>query len=295
MKKAMITGSRGFVGQYLQAELEAQGYDVIGFDRAFGHDLRDFEGVRNFIDIERPDYIFHLAAQAFVGESFHNPNRTFEVNTIGSLNIMEAVRQLGLKTKIHLAGTSEEYGAGSVDEESMLEPASPYAVSKAAMDHLGQLYATAYGMPIVITRAFNHTGAGRGEMYAESAWAKQIVEIEQGRRHTLEHGNLETIRNYTDVKDIVKGYVLAVDLPSGVYNICSDTSVRMSEVLTIMTSFSDKEIPTKVNPDLYRPFDFSFQKPNCDKFKELTGWSPQIPLHETLKSLIDQWRGEYGE
>ena len=194
--RALITGQSGFVGQHLQAYLEELGDDIIGCDC----DIRNYEDLRNLLDDTRPTHIFHLAAQAAPAESFTNPRRAFEVNTIGSLNLLEAVRQLGIKPKILLAGTSEEYGNGEVDEESKLQPQNPYAISKVAMDLLAQLYTKSYGMHVVVTRAFNHTGPGRGEMYAESSFAKQIVEIENGERQYLEHGNLKSIRNYTDVE-----------------------------------------------------------------------------------------------
>lgn len=288
--RAVITGQQGFVGQYLMKQLREDSVTTYGFDMRHKQDIRHFEGVRNYLDRVRPDYIYHLAAQAFVPESFHNPRRTFEVNLMGSLNILEAVRQLGLKTKILLAGTSEEYGDGEASEDAMLEPTSPYAVSKLAMDHLGRMYAKAYGMNVVITRAFNHTGAGRGEMYAESSFAKQIVEVERGVRSVVYHGNLESIRNYTDVRDIVKAYQAAIELPSGVYNICSDQSVTMQDVLTLLISKSEAEIKTEVDPNLYRPIDFSFRPPNCDKLRELTGWKAEIPLAETAENILDWWR-----
>lgn len=206
--KALVLGSAGFVGQHLTKLLLEEGIEVKGFNLRDGQNILDYEFVRNTLDVERPDYIFHLAAQAFVPESFNNPKRAFEVNTIGSLNLLEAVRQLGIITKIHLAGTSEEYGdaqygKGKITEETLPNPLSPYAISKLAMDHLGRLYAKAYGLQVVVTRGFNHAGPGRGEMYAESSFAKKIVEVELGRAKVVEHGNLESIRNYTDVRDIV--------------------------------------------------------------------------------------------
>jgi len=285
MNKCYVTGAQhGFVGQWLVKELESAGHDVIPNQV----DIRDYEALRNELDTHRPTHIFHLAAQAFVPESFTSPQRAFEVNTIGSLNILEAVRQLGLQTNILLVGTSEEYGDGDVSEDSYLQPASPYAISKAAMDYLGQLYAKSYGMHIVVSRAFNHTGPGRGEQYAESSWAKQIVAIEQGRQELLEHGNLSSVRNYTDVRDMVRAYALAIDLPSGVYNICSDRNVTMREVLDLLIAGND--IDTRTNPSLYRPFDFSFKKPNCEKFQKLTDWKPEIPLEQTLFDLLEYWR-----
>lgn len=289
--KALITGRQGFVGHYLEVELEKSGMEVFGYDLRNGENLLDYEQLRNTLDRIRPDYIYHLAAQAFVPESFHNPKRAFEVNTLGSLNLLEAVRNLGIKTRILLAGTSEEYGDGEVTEDARLEPLSPYAISKAAMDQLGQLYVRSYGMQIVVTRAFNHTGAGRGEMYAESSFAKQIVEIELGRRRILEHGNLKAIRNYTDVRDIVRAYSKAIELPSDVYNICSDQNVSVEDVLDYLCKNTAETIDTKTNPNLYRPADFSFKPPNCNKFKELSGWSASIQLAETMRWILNDWRG----
>jgi GDP-4-dehydro-6-deoxy-D-mannose reductase len=293
--KAIVVGSEGFVGKHLTRHLEEQGWFVKAYDKAFGHDLLDYEQLRTALDVERPDAIFHLAAQAYVPESFQNPRRTFEVNTIGSLNLLEAVRQLGIKTRVHLAGTSEEYGdaqygTGKITEEALPNPLSPYAISKLAMDHLGRLYAKSYGMDVVVTRAFNHAGPGRGEMYAESAFAKQIVEVELGRRGVVQHGNLESIRNYTDVRDIVRAYVMAIDLPSGVYNICSDQNVSMQEIMDMLKTLSTKEVKTEVNPSLYRPADFSFKTPECKKFHKLTGWKPEIPLNQTMEDVLNHWR-----
>lgn len=288
--KALITGLSGFVGKHLADYLVAEGWIVHGFDIPHGQDIRDFEQIRNALDEFRPDVIFHLAAQAYVPESFTSPQRAIEVNTIGSLNILEAVKQLGIKTTIHLAGTSEEYGDGEVKEDSALQPKSPYAIAKIAMDYLGQFYAKSYGLHVVVTRAFNHTGPGRGEMYAESSWAKQIVEIELGRRDYLEHGNLESIRNYTDVRDIIRGYAQVHELPSGVYNICSNQNVTMQEVLNALTVNAKCDIPTKTNKALLRPSDFSFKKPNCKKLQELTGWKPEIKLEQTLQDILSYWR-----
>lgn len=286
MHKAFITGGKGFVGTHLGNYLEGLGWDGVNYDG----DIRNYEELRNALDTYRPTHIFHLAAQAYVPESFANPKRTFEVNTIGSLNLLEAVRQLGIKPKILLAGTSEEYGDGNVDEKSTPRPKSPYAISKLAMDYLGQLYTRSYGMHVVVTRAFNHAGPGRGEMYAESSFAKQIVNIENGTQEILEHGNLESIRNYTDVRDIVRAYRLAVELKPGVYNICSDNNVSMQWILNTLISLSPSNIQTKVNQALYRPSDFSFKEPSCEKFKELTNWRTEYNLSQTLEDILNHWR-----
>lgn len=293
--KILVTGSKGFVGKYLYELLKKQGHEVFGFNLRDGQDLRNYENVRLAIDTIRPDKIFHLAALAYVPESFVDPRRAIDTNITGSLNIIEAVRNIGLKTKIHLCGTSEEYGDscngdGYVTETSLPKPKSPYAIGKLGMDYIGQFYGEAYGMNIVVTRTFNHTGPGRGEMYAESAFAKQIAEIEKGERDTLRHGDLRSIRNYTDVRDIVKAYTLAIDLPNGVYNICSDRSATIAEVLEILKGYAKIHIPALEDKNLIRPADFSFNQPSCDKFKELAKWEPTITLEKTLLDILNNWR-----
>jgi GDP-4-dehydro-6-deoxy-D-mannose reductase len=288
MNKAYVTGAHGFVGKHLVKHLQSKHDNVIKNKV----DIRDYESLRNALDRQRPTHIYHLAAQAFVPESFTSPARAFEVNTIGSLNILEAVRQLGLQTHILLIGTSEEYGDGGVSEDSYLRPASPYAIAKAAMDYTGQLYAKSYGMHVVVSRAFNHTGPGRGEQYAESSWAKQIVAIERGTQDHLEHGNLASVRNYTDVRDMVRAYSQVIDLPPDVYNICTDQNVTMQEVLDLLSKNSPANVKTKINSALYRPFDFSFKEPNCDKFRSLADWQPEYDLEATLQDLLDYWRAK---
>lgn len=295
--KVLVTGSKGFVGQHLEKLLLEQGHNVVGYNLRDGQDLMNYEQVRNTLDIIRPDKIFHLAAQAYVPESFANPNRTFLVNTIGSMNLLEAIRHLGLKCRVHMAGTSEEYGdsqygKGETTELTLPNPLSPYAISKLAMDHAGRLYAKSYGIPIVVTRAFNHAGPGRGEMYAESAFARQIVEVEMHKRREVEHGNLESIRNYTDVRDIVKAYTLAIDLDPGVYNICSDQNISMQKIMDMLIKHAKYPIETKTNPSLFRPADFSFKVPSCKKFTDLTKWKPEIPLEQTMKDILEHWRQE---
>lgn len=292
--RCLVTGSEGFVATHLIEHLYKLGHKVEGFDLKSGQDFRNYEQVRTSIDSFRPDWVFHIGAQAFVPESFIDPYRAFEVNTIGSLNILEAVRRLGLKTRIHLAGSSEELGETPTQdlttELALPNPQSPYAIAKLAMTQLGLLYAEAYDMNVVVTRTFNHTGPGRGEMYAESAWAKQIAEIENGTRECLEHGNLMFYRNYTDVRDIVKAYEKAIQLPPGLYNVCSDQNVQMRDVLKELVGQAKCTIKLIDNSQLYRPADFSFKPPSCEKFKELTGWEPTIHLRQSLKDILEEWR-----
>lgn len=293
--RCLVTGDRGFVGGYLTRLLKEQGHEVFGFDLKDGQDLRDYDAVRTAVDHARPDKIFHLGALAYVPESFLDPRRAIETNTVGSLNILEAVRKLGLKTRIHLCGTSEEYGDVegtniSTTEMSLPNPQSPYSIGKLGMDYLGILYGRAYSMNIVVTRTFNHTGPGRGEMYAESSFAKQIVEIEKGYRSVLKHGDLSHYRNYTDVRDIVKAYTIAIDLPNGVYNICSDQNRTIQEVLDLLKKNSSVTIPTEQDHSLIRPADFSFKAPSSAKFRRVTRWEPEIQLEQTLIDILNDWR-----
>lgn len=296
MSKALVTGGSGFVGQYLVKQLEADGVEVIEYNLRDGADLLNYEFLRNVLDIQRPDYIYHLAAQAYVPESFLDPVRAIQINTLGTLNLLEAVRRLGIKPRILLAGTSEEYGdaqvgEGVITENTLPVPKSPYAVSKLAMDHLGQLFASSYGLNVVVTRAFNHTGPGRGEMYAESSWAKQIAQVEIYRRGEVEHGDLTPARNYTDVRDIVRAYTLAIDLEPNVYNICNPKpNITMQEVLDILMLLAKYPIELKENPALFRTADFSFKTPSGKRFTKLTGWKPEIALETTLADILDFWR-----
>lgn len=290
-RQALVTGSNGFVGTYLKSYLEHQEWEVHTFNLANGQDIRNYETIRNELAYIRPDAIFHLAAQAAPAESFANPQRALEVNTVGTTNILEAVRQLGLKTKIHLVSSSEVYGHGDTTRWNFMNPRSPYAVSKAAMDQMGQVYMSTYDMPIVITRAFNHTGPGRGEEYAESSFAKQIAEYEIGRRKYIVHGDLSYTRNYTDVRDIVRAYVMAIDLKPGVYNICSEVNVKMETVMHLLSGMSkDGAVPSELREYLLRPNDFSFETPACENFQKLTGWKAEIPFNQTLRDLLDYWR-----
>jgi GDP-4-dehydro-6-deoxy-D-mannose reductase len=298
MLKVLITGSDGFVGKHLQECLGSNqsskgAYRVQGFDLAGGKDIRIFEDIRNAVDQFQPDIIYHLAAQAYVPESTMNPYRGIETNLIGTLNLLEAVRQTGMHSKVHIAGTSEEYGYDRDDlelnENSVAMPTTPYGVSKLAATTLAMSYAKIYGINIVVTRAWNHIGPGASPSYAVSAFSKRVAEAEKYGVEVL-HGNLDAIRNYTDVRDIVRAYILAVDLPSGVYNIASSNSVSINYILNCLIDLATNNIVTKENSHLYRSMSNKFPKPSFTKFNNLTGWEPKIDLNQTLLDTLNYWR-----
>lgn len=292
--KALVFGGHGFVGPHLKSLLHTLEYDIYEFDIKLGNDIRDYEQVHTVIDKVQPDFIFHLAAMAYVGESDMNPKRAIDTHITGTFNILEAVRQLGIKTKIHLASTSEEYGyehqIEEVTENSPTCPTNVYGITKNAMTNLAKSYITKYGMPIVITRAFNHLGPGQGQQPVSASFARQIAMIERGEADTLLHGNLEAIRNFTDVRDIVRAYELVIHASPGVYNVCSDTSITMSELLDIFVSKAKCSIKTQVDEKLYRPGSSAFMTPLYTKLNLLTGWEPTISIEESVISVLDDWR-----
>lgn len=300
MLRVLITGSDGFVGQHLQNYLKLNqsvkgAYEVECFDLAMRRDIRIFEDIRNTVDRFQPDYIYHLAAQAYVPESSMNPLRGIETNLIGTLNLLEAVRQTGMHSRVHIAGTSEEYGYDRDDfeltENSVAIPTTPYGVSKLAATTLAMTYSRLYGMNVVVTRAWNHIGPGASPSYAVSAFSKRVAEAEKyGIKVT--HGNLDAVRNYTDVRDIVRGYLLAIDLPSGIYNIASTNSVSIKHILDCLIKLAKNEIITEENSHLFRAMSHKFPKPSFKKFNESTGWNPKIDLDQTILDSLNYWRSK---
>jgi len=316
MKKALITGITGFVGSHLAEWLLGQGYEVHGtvrwrsrMDNIGGiqdkihlieADLRDSSSMHRAVWEVKPDAIFHLAAQSFVPTSFHAPQETLTTNINGNVNLLEAVRQEKLDTVIQIAGSSEEYGLVHEDEipireSNPLRPMSPYAVSKVGQDVLSRQYHLSYGLNTVVTRAFNHTGPRRGEVFVCSDFAMQVARIEKGLQEpVIEHGNLEAIRDFTDVRDIVRAYELAVLKcdPGQVYNICSGSkgTFSIAQVLELLVALSTAKIQLRKDPRRMRPSDVPVLEGDASKFSEATGWEPTIPFEQTLRDILEYWR-----
>ncbi|MFH1073041.1 MAG: GDP-mannose 4,6-dehydratase [Nanoarchaeota archaeon] len=315
-KKALITGISGFAGSHLAELLLKNGYEVWGtirwrsktenIDHLKGKvklvetDIRDLSSVHRMIIEVQPDVIFHLAAQSFVYSSFHAPQETLMTNILGNVNLLEAVRMQKLDPIILIAGSSEEYGLVHpeecpIKETNPLRPMSPYGVSKVAQDLISRQYYHAYGIKSIVTRAFNHTGPRRGEVFVTSTFAQQIAKIENGKQEpVIRHGNLDAKRDFTDVRDMVKAYLLAAEkgIPGEVYNLCSgDTGTySIREMLDILLKFSTAKIKLEEDPARMRPSDVNILHGDSSKFRKLTGWKPEIPFEQTMKDLLDYWR-----
>ncbi len=263
-------------------------------------ELLDPISVMNCIEKVKPDVIYHLAAQSYVPVSFDQPGITLQTNINGTLNILEAVRRMKLDPIIHVCSSSEVYGQVNKDEVPITEmnplrPASPYAVSKVGEDMIAYQYFISYGLKIIRTRMFTHTGPRRGDVFVVSAFAKQIAKIEKGlQKPVLKVGNLDSVRTFADVRDTVKAYWLLTNCckPGEVYNIGGDRTMKVGEMLDMLLELSPKkdEIKVEVDKELLRPSDVTLQIPCFDKFVKETGWKPEISFEKTLKDTLDYWR-----
>jgi GDP-4-dehydro-6-deoxy-D-mannose reductase len=314
--RVLITGITGMVGSHLAEYcLERGDVEVVGTVRwrsprdniaAIAHrirlvevDLRDQGGVRRMIEDVQPEAIFHLAAQSFVPASWSGPADTLTTNTLAQVSLLEALRDLRLTDVPFLvAGSSEEYGLvhpeeTPITEENPLRPLSPYAVSKVTQDLLGWQYHRSFGLRVVRTRAFNHEGPRRGHVFVTSNFAKQIAEIEVGKRPpVLEVGNLEARRDWHDVRDTVRAYWLAAmeGEPGEVYNIGRGEALSIGEMLDILLSMAKVEVEVRPVAERMRPSDVELLVCDPTKFRERTGWEPAIPFDQTLRDTLEYWR-----
>lgn len=314
--RALITGITGFAGSHLAEYLLAEhpGVEVYGTHRwrsrmdnvehfrskvkLLEADLRDYTSMHAALERSRPDVIFHLAAQSFVPSSWIAPNDTLTTNVSGQTNLFEAVRALRLDPVIQIACSSEQYGLVLPDETPIretnpLRPLSPYAVSKVAQDYLGYQYFQSYGLKVVRTRGFNHTGPRRGHVFVTSNFCSQVAAIELGLQEpVIRVGNIEAIRDFTDVRDMVRAYWLAVTKakPGEVYNIATGNGIRIREMLERLIALGNVEVKIEVDPERLRPSDVEILIGDASKFKADTGWEPRIPFDQTLRDLLDYWR-----
>jgi GDP-mannose 4,6-dehydratase len=264
-------------------------------------DLRDYISLQNVIDGARPAFVFHLAAQSYPTTSFTSPLDTFETNILGTERLLEVLRRCkDINPVIQVCASSEVYGRVPreklpINEDCSFHPASPYAISKVGTDLLGRFHAEAYGQCVVTTRMFTHTGPRRGDVFAESTFAKQIALIEAGHIPPIvKTGNLDSLRTWSDVRDAVRAYYLLVvtnPLAGESYNIGGSYSCTVRQMLEYLLSLSNrKDIRVESDPARFRPIDADLQVPDTSKFRRHTGWEPKISFEQTMQDLLNYWR-----
>lgn len=293
--RVLVTGSEGFVAGYLIERLKESDHEVSGFDIAnnINQDMRQYDSIRAMLDKVQPDWIFHLAACAYVPESTTDARRSFNVNTLGTINLMEALRQSGADPRVLVAGTVEEYGyqghEGVVDESTNARPQTLYGISKLAASLSALNYGQQYGIPTVVTRAVNHTGPGHNRIYAVPAFARRVALAEK-YGDVVTHGNLSATRYYLDVRDVVDAYMLAIKLEPGLYNVTSDAPVVMEHVLDTLCGVGKTEIVRLPTETLYRTLNSNVPVISDGKFRKATNWRPMIDLSDTLQDTLNFWR-----
>lgn len=310
MKKALIIGAAGFVGPYLAEQLTDEcGMQVHATKLSHG-DLENIKAELHMLDILnkeeivellykiRPDYIFHLAAQSSVAVSWKNPGLTIDVNIKGSVNVLDAVRELYYKPRVLLIGSGEEYGhiqpgETPVREDNHLRPGNLYAATKVCQNMIASIYTTAYDMELIMVRAFNHIGPKQAPIFVVSDFCKQVVEIEKGLREpVMMVGNLKAMRDFTDVRDVVRAYALLVQYGKAgeTYNVGSGKAVEIQEILNLIISKSNVQVEVRIDPNKIRPVDVPIIEADTSKLEMATGWKRKIPLDQTIQETMDYWR-----
>ena len=324
--KAFITGITGMVGSHLaEYILKNTDWEIHGLirwrspldnihelikninnkDRVFLHygDLRDVQSINKVISDVRPNYTFHLAAQSYPKTSFDAPLDTYETNISGTSILLEALKLYSKDSLIHICASSEVFGRVSKDklpinEECSFHPASPYAISKVGTDLVGRFYAEAYDMKVITTRMFTHTGPRRGDVFAESTFAKQIALAEAGMiKPVIKVGNLNSMRTIADVRDAVRAYHMLLTInpiPGEYYNIGGSYSCTIEKILNDLLDLSKikDKLKVEVESDRLRPIDADLQIPDTSKFSNHTGWEPKIPYEKTISDLLNFWRDQ---
>jgi len=320
--KSLITGVDGFVGSYLAKFLLRAGDEVFGTVLHQDHvenipdikdkiaikicDIRDKQQIKEVLATVRPDKIFHLAAQSNIPFSWKNMSETFAVNVMGSIYLLEALAEIQLnKVKVLMVCSGLEYGNSAdsnavITETTSLSPHNPYAVSKTAVDWISQQCYINSGLHIIRSRSFNHSGPGQNSSFVISDFSKQIAEIEKGLKGpVIEVGNIDTYRDFTDVRDVVAAYelLLAHGEPGEVYNVASGNLYNIKVILDKLLALSEREIEVKVDPNKFRPNKFrptevKTSSIDIGKIKKITGWMPKITIEQTLADTLNWWRGK---
>ena len=323
-KNVLITGITGMVGSHLADYLlKKTNWNIYGLCRwrspldnvehllplvneknskikFINADLNDYSSLIKAVEVSKPNYIFHLAAQSYPLTSFVEANITLDTNIIGTYNLLNAVKQSKINPLIHVCSSSEVFGKVKkeslpIDENCNYHPASPYAISKVGTDLIGRYFYEAFKLKVLVTRMFTHTGPRRGDVFAESSFAKQIAMIESKKiKPIIKVGNLNSLRTFADVRDAVHAYYLLLTKnpkPGEVYNIGGTYSCTIREMLNFLISLSKiKNIKIVEDPSRLRPIDADLQIPNTKKFTDATGWKPRISFQKTMTDLLNYWR-----
>lgn len=290
---AYITGGAGFVGHWLAEHLRDCGDSVVSVDAEV--DVTDGEAVRRSLVAVAPDVVYHLAGLAHVGRSWEKPGLTFQVNAFGTLNVLEAAAACSEPPRVVLVSSAEVYGAAGdepVSESAPLRPVTPYASSKVAAEFLGLQAYLGRGLPVIRARPFNHVGPGQAPDFVVSALARRLVEAERSGARSVPVGNLEAVRDFTDVRDVVRAYRLLAEQgePGEAYNVASGRGVAVRQVADELIAIGGGAVELVADESLYRPVDVPVFLGDTSKLVEATNWSPRIPLAETLADVVAYWR-----
>ncbi len=308
----LITGATGFVGTHLcRYLLDHTAWHITGTafpgpppvsdisrQRFVGLDARDGDAVYDLLEATQPDAIVHLAAQSHVPTSYQNPWGTLENNIRGQLNLLESCVKLSLSPRFVVIGSSEEYGRAKAEdlplgEDYPLRPENPYSVSKVAQDVMGYQYFISYAIPVIRMRPFNHVGPAQSARFVLPAFAEQVAKIEAGvQEPVMRVGNLEPARDFTDVRDVVRAYYLALEKaePGEVYNLASGKPRTIQSLVDNLLALATVPIRIEVDSARYRPADVPVIYGSAEKFSRATGWTPQIPFEQTVRDVLDEWR-----
>jgi len=309
--KALIIGGAGFVGDYLidhllhdwgwsiiVTKLEHETLEPKDGIFVYNLDILNKNAITNLLKEVRPDYIFHLAAQSSVSLSWKNPSLTIDVNIKGSVNVLDAIRELDYNPRTLLIGSGEEYGRILPDEAPIIEsnslrPGNIYAATKTCQNMIGNIYATAYQMDIIMVRAFNHIGPKQSPIFVVADFCKQVAEIEKGIKEPILYvGNLSAKRDFTDVRDVVRAYSLLIQKGKAgeTYNVGSGKAISIENILKIILSHSTYSIEVKIDKDKIRPLDIPIIEPDINKLVDCAGWSTNISLENTILETLNYWR-----
>lgn len=296
--KALVTGAGGFVGRTLVAHLLAEGDEVVAVDRAGGPDVTDGAAVRDVIGREGPDAVYHLAAVTHIGASWDAPAEVFRINAEGTLNVLSACKAAGVE-RVLVVGSADEYGAVRpedlpLSEDAPLRPMTPYGASKVAAEYLALQAFLGEHVPVIRVRAFNHTGRDQPDRFMIPGLARRIAAAEREGRKEIAVGSLEPVRDFTNVEDVVVAYRLLVERgePGEVYNVCSGVGHSVAEIAGHLLALARHAIELVPDPSLMRPVEVPRLVGDNTRLRRVTGWTPAIPLEETLGQILDRWRAE---